>query len=309
MVSKLRERTEALLPGKDIQAKRGRVSALMASIAPYERATKAAQRDTIDAVYRAAAGHDIDVMEFARREVDTQRDAQAAGNVRSVALNLNQQLAGDSTTIAEADTLPALAFLREELARITSNVTELDLILGNITDASTAIREGHAESWSKLEDLVAEYDEVRRLQGEIYSSVQGVEAHEILPTMCRAGLIADALHRDGNVLTTRMQRARNSPNRYPNEDAWRRWLLSTPADGGLPPRAHPNEWWPDGDRVDYLRRLATTATPWLPNLDTLGDTAEALGFATHETLGNGITATFEQARARYAELTGTSIDA
>lgn len=85
MVSRLRQRTEALLPGKAIPAKCGRVSALMAVIALYESAAQAAQRDTSDAVLRAAAGHDVDVMEFARRGVDARRNAQAAGNVRSMA--------------------------------------------------------------------------------------------------------------------------------------------------------------------------------------------------------------------------------
>lgn len=306
-MSKLRERTEALLPGKDIQQKRGRVASLMATLAVHERAAERARREMSEAIIRAVAGDDIDLLDYARRDAEALAEAEAARKINAELIAYNQQLAGEQTTIEETDTRAALSFLRGELQLITSDVAALDLILGNITTASDAIRAGHAESWSKLEDLVGEYDEIRRLQAEIYSSIRGVVDHESIAVMCHAGLLADALTRDGNVLILRQHRAQMSPNQYPNEKTWRRWLLSAPADGGLPPRASSTDWWPDGDRIDYLRRVATTATPWLPDYGTLAAAAEALAGATHETRGNGVTASFEEARARYAELTGTEL--
>jgi hypothetical protein len=298
----IQTRVDALLPGGDVARKRNRLMKLR-KIANEDRVT-AIQRELDDAVARYAAGEDIDVMTIARRWQDATTEHLAARQMWVVVDSYDAQIRTEAEAIQVAATAPALRLLRSELASLVERVKDLDLILDDVHDASTAIRRGVAEQWRELEEAADEYSHLRAAQLSVYERIAGVDPVNAKTFMLHMGLHADALVTSEDHRVARLQSAQMSPASYPEEKSWVGWLRSGPAPV-VAKRAEGT--WLAPDRYRYVRQVCTLAVPWIPDWTTLEAASHAAGLASAATDGSGDTRRLVAARNQYEQITGTTI--
>lgn len=301
-MNNLQSRVEKLLPGGDTASKRNRLSKLR-TIASKDR-TRDIQRELNDAVVQYAGGDDIDVLAVALRLRDARNEQQAAQDLWVATDSYDHQLRAEAESIQASSTRPAMQLIRSELADLVSRVRELDLILGDVQDASAAIRQGVTAEWQQLEDAVDEYSAIRLAQLSVYERIAGVDEANALATMLHMGLTADAVVTSAEFREIRAQSARQSSTSHPSEKAWVRWLRSGP-DPVLQKR--PKGTWLAPDRYRYVRDLCARTAPWAPDWTDLQDAAHAASLAVSATDGSGELRHLVAARDEYARLTGTKL--
>lgn len=298
----LQKRVDALLPGGDVASKRNRLMKLR-KLATANR-TDALQRELNDAVARYAAGEDIDAMQVAVRLRDARNEQQAGQELWMVADSHDHEIRGQAEAIQQTSTLPALALIRGELDELVAHVRELDLILGDVHDASTAIRRGVTEQWRQLEEADERYGQIRYAQLSVYARIAGVDEVNAQALMLHMGLHSDALVTSGDLHAARVAAAQVSPTKYDSERMWVRWLRSGPAPV-VERRAEGT--WLAPDRYRYLRALCTLAKPWVPDWPVLEAASHAAGLASAPTNGSGDTRALTAARDEYARITETNL--
>lgn len=301
-MSDIQIRVDKLLPGGDVAKKRNRLMQLR-RLANVNR-TADLQRELDEAVARYAAGEDLEVLDIAKRVHAAEQENQAARKMWVVVDAYDHQIRGEAEAIQERSTLPALRLIRDELADLVERVRELDLILDDVHDPSTAIRRGVAEQWRQLEEATDEYNAIRAAQLSVYERIAGVDPADAKATMLYMGLHADALVTSADFRMVRIRAAQISPQTYPEEQAWVRWLRSGP-DPVVEARV--DGTWLAPDRHRYVRALCTLAAPWVPDWTELEAAAHAASIASSETDGSGDTHSRIAGRTEYARLTGTDL--
>jgi hypothetical protein len=305
-VPTIREQALALIPAANTSsAALARIHALQQAI-PFESEQRRAAAALVDVVARYARGEDVDVAAAAAAVPAAMNTDQANQTLRMAlqdeAASHGDALRPESGRLTVEQQQPAIDLLADALSTIILGVTQLEPALTGVRDANEAIRAGAADEWATLDTLVAQYDEVRAVQHHLYTNTVGVDDANANLWMVTVGLFADALEHEEFWVERRMQSARNSPNTYSNEQAWKDWLsaVTYPAPW---PSAETQGWWPTPDRHAYLRWIAASAHPWVPALSIARQVYESARPATSPTRGNGITTHLEAARATYQQLT------
>ena len=298
----IQTRVDKLLPGGDVAKKRNRLMQLR-MLATTNRA-KDLQRELDDAVARYAAGEDVDVFSIAKRMHAAEMENQAARQMWVVVDSYDHQIRGEAEAIQERSTRPALHLLRTELAELVARVRELDLVLEDVHDPSTAIRRGLAEQWRQLEEETDNYNYIRGAQLSVYERIAGVDPVNAKALMLHMGLHADALVTSADFRTARIHAAQSSPQTYAEEQAWVQWLRSGPAPVV---EARVDGTWLAPDRYRYVRALCTLTKPWVPDWTELEAAAHAASIASSPTDGSGDTRGRIAGRTEYARLTDTTL--
>ncbi len=306
-MTSIQEEVDALLPVGGYDQQRARLAGAILTTGAQTSTVQIAVKGLTAAVAQYAQGNDVDLLAAATAVTDAESEQRARSLLLRELQNQKDELGLAAETLTPAMLRPALDLLRHKLSEVVTTVRDLDLRLGNVSDATAALREGRGEDWRQLDEALTTYDAIRTAQRSVYLRSRGVEAHELAPLMTHTGLLADAIQVDPHYIEQRWYAARISPNHWTDEQAWVDWLRAIPQRASLP-ALMTGEWLPDTNQHQYLRLIATQATPWVPDLDTLYATGAAATTATSETLGNGNTTHLVAARTEYAKLTGTHIN-
>ncbi|MCM3500623.1 hypothetical protein M3667_01860 [Microbacterium sp. P26] len=298
----LQKRVDALLPGGDVASKRNRLMKLR-KLATTNR-TDALQRELNDAVARYAAGEDVDTTQIAIRLRDARNEQQAAQELWVAADSHDHEIRGQAEAIQQSSTLPALALIRSELDALVVHVRELDLVLGDVNNASAAIRAGVADHWRQLEEADEAYGRIRSAQLSVYARIAGVDEVNAQALMLHMGLHSDALVTSADFRAARIASAQMSPTTYDSERGWVEWLRSGPAPVV---ERRTNGTWLAPNRYRYLRALCALTKPWVPDWPVLEAASHAAGLASAPTNGSGDTRPLTAGRDEYARTTGTDL--
>jgi hypothetical protein len=190
------------------------------------------------------------------------------------------------------------AALSRELATAIENVKEIAPHLTGISSAAQAISAGidAVAAWQRVDSLIDDYDEIRKLQHEIYAaSLTNILAEDAL----KISLVAESI----DVLPYWVHRRNDSANEShaetPAAKTYRAWLRT----GNAAWAGGDTTWWPTESREQHLLYIATNLTPWVPTPTQVEHLLRLAGRITSPVEENRPTVK-EQARAEYYKIAG-----
>lgn len=185
------------------------------------------------------AGQDVP-SDLGRQLWDDVRAVEQAGLARECLWQASEALKGQLAEAKREHADDALAVLHDELARVITEVRQLDPVLGNVTSAEAAIDAGKAQEWARLTACAKRHGEVRLRQHDVVVGA-GVDRPNASALIEKAGRFANAA--DLDPLRTRIATGKEVPDPAPRYG---------------------------GSSIEYVRWLANpNVEPWVPSVKAL----------------------------------------
>lgn len=186
-----------------------------------------------------AAGADVPA-DLGRQLWDDVRAVEQAGLARECLWQASEALKGQLAEAKREHADGALKVLHDELARVITEVRQLEPALGNVRSAEAAIDAGKAQEWARLTACAKRHGEVRLRQHDVVVGA-GVDRAVAGPLIERAGRVKNML--DLDPLATRIATGKEVPDPAPRYG---------------------------GSSIEYLRWLANpNVEPWVPSVKAL----------------------------------------
>jgi hypothetical protein len=191
------------------------------------------------------------------------------------------------------------AALSRELATLVEQVKEIAPHLTGITTATQAINAGGkaVDAWRRVTGVVSDYDEIRKLQQEIYTAslthIGSEDAYKV-------SLVAESMDVVPYWVNRRKDSASVSKASTPAAMAYRKWMLTANAAWVATDNA---SWWPTQDQEQHLFHIAMNLTPWVPTPSEIEELLRLAGRAT-ASVDQDSTFAKEKARQDYYDIAG-----